>query len=124
MRVVTRQDRARWYRTYRFARFGITEDQFNKMLEDQHHACAICREPFQDQRICVDHDHRCCPVPPNAHARSCGKCVRGLLCVRCNTWLGWMEKYGGAVAAYLARLAPAPKEASFGVGTDTPGGWS
>jgi hypothetical protein len=110
LRVVRPEDWARWRRAHKFVRFGITEDRFNQMLEDQGHACAICREAFQDQRVCVDHDHACCPVPPNAEARSCGTCVRGLLCVRCNTWLGWMEKYGDAAATYLARLALAPEE--------------
>jgi Recombination endonuclease VII len=104
MRVVTPEDRARWHRAHKFVRFGITEDRFNQMLEDQGHACAICRELFRDQRICVDHDHAYCPVPLGGHARSCGRCVRGLLCVRCNTWLGWMETYGREVAAYLARM--------------------
>jgi hypothetical protein len=90
LRVVKLEDRARWHRAHKFVRFGITEDQFKQMLEDQGHACAICGRPFgEDERVCVDHDHKCCPVPSNGHARSCGKCVRGLLCVRCNTWLGW-----------------------------------
>jgi hypothetical protein len=72
------------------------------MLEDQGHACAICREPFIEQRPRIDHDHNCCKVPPNGVSRSCGKCVRGLLCVRCNTWLGWMDKYGEMAKAYQA----------------------
>jgi hypothetical protein len=103
LRVVTPETRSRWNRAHRFSRFGLTEDQYNQMLEEQGHACAVCREPFRDdQRICIDHDHTCCPVGEFSHTRSCGECVRGLLCVRCNTWLGWLEKYGSAVGAYLA----------------------
>jgi hypothetical protein len=95
--------RARWARAYKFVRFGITEEQFDQLLEAQGYACGICREPFKEgQRICIDHDHSCCPVPPSGLTRSCGQCIRGLLCVRCNTWLGWLEKYGELVNAYLA----------------------
>jgi Recombination endonuclease VII len=101
MRVVTPEDRTRWRRAHRLVRFGITEDRFKQMLEAQGHACAICRVPFEERRICIDHDHSCCPVAPGAEARSCGRCVRGLLCVRCNTWLGWLETYGSTVWAYL-----------------------
>ncbi len=102
MRVVPPEDKARWYRAHKFNRFGITPDRFNQMLEEQGNACAICGTLFrEDQRICFDHDHTCCPVPASGHTRSCGKCLRGLLCVRCNTWLGWLEKYGGTVATYL-----------------------
>jgi hypothetical protein len=101
-RVIPSETKARWNKTHKFVRFGITEEQFNQMLEAQGHACAICREPFEGQRICVDHDHVCCPVPPSGHTRSCGECIRGLLCVRCNTWLGWLETYGALVRVYLA----------------------
>ena len=50
-----------------------------------------------DRNLSVDHDHACCPTG----GRSCGKCARGLLCVRCNSCLGWLETYGGTAAAYL-----------------------
>jgi Recombination endonuclease VII len=64
------------------------------MLEAQGYACAMGREPFEEnQLIYVDHDHACCPVPPGAQTTRCGKCVRGLLCFRCNTALGYIEAY-------------------------------
>jgi hypothetical protein len=78
-RVVASASKARWNRTHKFVWFGITEAQYNQMLEDQGHACGICRTPFRGQRICVDHDHACCPAPASGHTKSCGKCVRGLL---------------------------------------------
>ena len=96
---------AQWRRAHKFARLGITEAQFLAMLEAQGNACAICREPFEDgQRICADHDHECCPVQVKQSAKTCGKCIRGLLCVRCNTHLGWMERYGDLARAYLSQV--------------------
>jgi hypothetical protein len=40
MRVVPPEDRARWYRAHKFNRYGITEAQYEQMLEEQRHACA------------------------------------------------------------------------------------
>lgn len=58
----------------------------------------MCHEPFKaGRRICIDHDHACCPD----RERSCGKCVRGLLCLRCNTTLGHIENLGELAQIYL-----------------------
>lgn len=106
MRVVRPEDRARWHKAHKFVRLGITEDQFNAMLEAQGCACAMCREPFgEGERIFADHDHNCCPKQIKQTAKTCGKCIRGLLCFRCNTALGDVELYGELAAAYLARAA-------------------
>jgi hypothetical protein len=117
-RVVAPESKARWNRTHKFIRFGITKDRFNQMLEEQGNACAICREPFQDQRICWDHDHSCCPVPASGHTVSCGKCLRGLLCVQCNTRLGWLEMHASTIRAYLERGRDEPLRWA-GTQTDT-----
>lgn len=62
-------------------RFNMTLDQFKQMLADQNNTCALCPKIFDNKprSIHVDHDHACCPG-----RISCGKCVRGLLCVGCN----------------------------------------
>jgi hypothetical protein len=75
------------------------------MLEEQDYACGICREPFGENAPRIDHDHKHCPPRPSGVSYSCGKCVRGLLCVRCNTWLGWLEKRGGLVQDCLSRYS-------------------
>jgi hypothetical protein len=62
--------------------FGLTVDQFEKMRFGQNNRCAVCHEEFVVTPS-VDHDHGCC-----AKTRSCGKCIRGLLCKRCNAGLG------------------------------------
>ena len=94
--------KALWRQAYKLKRYGLTQAQFDRLLEEQGYACAMCHEPFEDgQQICIDHDHACCPVPPGAQTTCCGKCVRGLLCFRCNTALGYVELYGELARAYL-----------------------
>jgi hypothetical protein len=53
------------------------------MLVRQGGGCAICRRDNGKRLLAVDHDHACCPGE-----RTCGKCVRGLLCDGCNHGLG------------------------------------
>jgi hypothetical protein len=69
--------------------YGISLERYRKMDADQGGVCAICRRPpgalrkGQVLALSVDHDHSCCPGK-----RSCGKCVRSLLCSRCNFGIG------------------------------------
>lgn len=71
--------RANWIKS----RYGITIEQWDALLVAQSGRCEICTEPMEQPG--VDHDHACCPKQ-----RSCGRCVRGLLCRRCNAWLGYV----------------------------------
>jgi hypothetical protein len=90
--------RARWNRTYRLSRYGLTEEQFGRLLETQGYACAMCFDAFEDGKpICIDHDHNCCAD----EKRSCGGCVRGLLCLGCNTGLGYIERLYDLACPYL-----------------------
>lgn len=63
-------------------KYGIPYDEFLGMLRTQEFACPICKEPI-DTSAHVDHDHKCCPGK-----KSCGECVRSLLCGPCNRLLG------------------------------------
>lgn len=64
--------------------YGMTLERYRAMLASQDGKCAICPAlPREDRALDVDHDHSCCPG-----STSCGKCVRGLLCERCNVLLG------------------------------------
>jgi hypothetical protein len=67
--------------------YGITLEQHEAMLAGQGGGCAICGGPAKDGRpFYVDHDHSCCPGQ-----RTCGKCVRGLLCGDCNLGIGYFD---------------------------------
>ena len=60
---------------YLLSRYGITEDDYVKLLNYAGGVCWICRRPPKTKRLAVDHDHK------TGH-------VRGLLCWRCNSVLG------------------------------------
>ena len=50
-------------------------------------ACAICgTTEFPGRGPHIDHDHECCPGK-----RSCGKCVRSVLCCNCNSGMGFFK---------------------------------
>jgi hypothetical protein len=70
-------------------KYGLTIEEYERKLLSQSSACAICRskDPGNGVRFAVDHDHRCCAE----RKHSCGKCVRGLLCARCNQALERIE---------------------------------
>jgi len=61
--------------------YRITLKDYEDMYESQKGLCLICLLPFDV--LAIDHDHSCCPGN-----KSCGKCIRGLLCHFCNTSLG------------------------------------
>jgi len=68
--------------------YGLSRTDYMGLLAAQDGACAICESAFSEDNVpAVDHDHGCCP----GRAQSCGRCVRGLLCSRCNLTLGAMQ---------------------------------
>jgi hypothetical protein len=71
--------------------FGLTIKDYETLLKKQRGKCAICKghSGRKGSRFAVDHDHKT------------GK-VRGLLCLQCNTKLGWVETNNNAVLKYLA----------------------
>lgn len=68
--------------------FNMQPERYQALLDAQGGVCAICRKEDPTGRdLSVDHDHECCPDS----GRSCGECVRGLLCWPCNTAIGQMK---------------------------------
>lgn len=88
-----KQESERPPKTATLRRHGITQAQYDEMLERQGGKCALCDfVPAGGRRLCIDHDH--------ATGRR-----RGLLCGRCNTLLGGYEALAAnpALGAYLIR---------------------
>ena len=80
---ISEKNKERWsaygFRNHLMFRYGITQEQYEKMYEEQKGLCSICgSEGFgvgDARRLNVDHDH------------TTNK-VRGLLCSSCNNGLG------------------------------------
>lgn len=90
---------------YGLSQHNMTGYDYLKLLIAQDFRCAICKEP--GKRLCVDHDHSCCDNE-SRYNESCGKCIRGLICHRCNTILGFYEKNRHLFPAFDEYLS-APK---------------
>jgi hypothetical protein len=66
--------------TAKFKRYGLSEERYHEMREEQGQKCAMCSKSFTDnpKSIHIDHCHET------------GK-VRGILCDGCNLFLGRLE---------------------------------
>ena len=61
-------------------KYGITQDDFDRMLSEQQGACGICKEKMTPGKFThVDHDHET-------------GTVRSLLCHRCNVGIGHFQE--------------------------------
>lgn len=89
-------------------KYGLTLDDLQRMIDDQGGRCAACREESVALAMCsvgkgvgssntaIDHDHAT-------------NQVRGLLCKRCNTAIGFLKDSplrAERVAVYLRKHAP------------------
>jgi hypothetical protein len=88
------------HRAALLSRFGLTQDDYGWLFEQQDGKCALCLRPesktdYRSGRVwwlSIDHDHSHCP-----DKRGCKLCIRGLLCADCNMLLGLAERVGGPV---------------------------
>lgn len=69
----------------RAARHNVNEELYDNLVLAQSSTCANagCFALGDQYGLYVDHDHKCCPAN-----RSCGKCIRGLVCGPCNFAMG------------------------------------
>lgn len=69
-----------------FRKHKLTPERLQELLDQQNNSCAICSTEFEGYRFAVDHDHSCC-----SGQYACEKCVRGLLCLTCNSGIGLLK---------------------------------
>lgn len=69
-----------------FRKHKLTPERLEAMLETQQNRCPICSVEFIGYSFAVDHDHSCC-----SGNWGCEKCVRGLLCITCNSGIGFLQ---------------------------------
>ena len=80
----TRGYRSKYYRSKPANvkyKYGLDYELYLEMIDG---GCLICESKDFLQ---VDHNHACCP-----NERSCGKCVRGVICARCNNLVSHYER--------------------------------
>lgn len=82
--------------------YKISEEEFNRSIQEQGGGCAICNRSFKKFIAFQDHFHGCCPRRKKEY---CGKCNRGQLCFICNKFVvGYLEKQKidhNRLAAYM-----------------------
>lgn len=87
---------------------GLSLERRLELLERQGGAC-LCGKRFdmhggRKTTYFIDHNHSCCPGD-----KSCGDCIRGLLCGNCNVALG----HAGDDPVLLSRMADYLAGAAF-----------
>ncbi len=72
-------NKAKYKNYHRLKSYGVSQEQYDSMFENQKGCCAICNQTLdQSKNTCVDHCHKT------------GK-VRGLLCANCNFGIGHLK---------------------------------
>ncbi len=68
---------------HHFKKYGVHPNEFNQKLKEQNYVCAICEEPETSKHYITKEAKKL----SQDHCHSTGK-MRGLLCTRCNHFLG------------------------------------
>ena len=87
-------------------RHHLSREKYDAIYAQQGGQCAICNatEPGGNRMtslLFIDHDRSCCPGN-----RSCGACVRGLLCQKCNLGLGHFQDSTALLDRAITYLSP------------------
>lgn len=83
------------------SKYGLTVTRLEEMMQAQNLTCPLCLEIFNLDKhngVCVDHDHGCCKGD-----KTCGKCIRGILCGECNKKLHDGIDWHSRAIEYLKR---------------------
>lgn len=108
-KAMTRRERTAWTpeqrardneakKWRRYAReFGVSPEDYERLLEAQGGVCALCRKPAKSIKLALDHCHET-------------GAVRGILCTSCNTALGRLGDTADALRAVVAYLENSPAQ--------------
>lgn len=82
-------------------KYQITLEEYDRRLEEQGYECPICKRVYIEGEVSwpVDHDHACCPTQ-----KTCGQCIRGIICTGCNKRLDTLLTNTEWLAAALGYL--------------------
>jgi hypothetical protein len=61
--------------------------------------CPVCHDEITEATGAIDHDHTCCPG-----SRTCGNCIIGILCQRCNAGIGYFTNHPGVMMSAIEYL--------------------
>ncbi len=64
-------------------KYKVTKERYEEMIKN---GCNVCGE-HTERNLHIDHDHLCC----SGEGATCGECVRGVVCNRCNQTIGKYE---------------------------------
>ncbi len=87
-KIMPADEKRRIARAHLLRKWGLTAEEYQGLKDACLGLCQICGNPPLRIALHVDHDHET-------------GAIRGLLCVRCNTALGWFERNTEALASYL-----------------------
>lgn len=63
-------------------RMSLNPEDYLKAISSM--KCSVCAR--EETKLSLDHDHKCCPGN-----YSCGDCLRGVVCAKCNSLIGAYE---------------------------------
>jgi hypothetical protein len=79
---------------YLYSTYGITEQEYDRLLAEQGGTCAVCHGPQIERNgsvyFHVDHNHTT-------------GAVRGLVCILCNRQLSWLETHWVDIMRHLSK---------------------
>ena len=83
------------------SRFGISTETRDKIIASVNYQCMACGDSEIEAfgNLGLDHDHSCCDSE-----KTCGKCIRGVLCFHCNLALGYLKDDPNRVKGLLNYL--------------------
>ena len=82
------------------SQYNLSHEEHVKLLEKLNYVCPISGQPINLYSH-IDHDHNCCPG-----AKSCGKCIRGILVGKINSALGMFSNPEWLLKAYEYVVRP------------------